>query len=352
MPDSTTIWHFAAGGKGRNYSDLLIEWDVIVLGPGRLGSWKDNRSAYDESGISSTKVGEIRRFYEEIDYGDLVVLRRKTSNVYAVGEVVGEAKCLEAFADVDGWDLQHTRRVRWLWTCNGGPKSFDTYTFEWGSTLHKGVKGEISEWIETLNLEANADRELQDLPQESGQEISTQDIGRHLFDAGVDANAINDLIEEIDELNRIARWYSRSAATPSEHETVAYLIIPLLRALGWTPQKMAVEWERMDLALFDRLPRTENHLIATVEAKKWGRSCLSARSQAERYATEVAEDTCRRLVVTDGNRYGVFVRDDDGNFPDRPDAYLNLADPKDAYPIMHSKGAQHALRLMSSDWTA
>jgi hypothetical protein len=66
-------------------------------------------------------------------------------------------------------------------------------------------------------------------------------------------------------------------------------------------------------------------------------------------ASEVAAGPCERLAVTDGNRYGVFVRDGD-DFPDRPDAYLNLADPKDGYPVMESNGAQEALRMMSADW--
>lgn len=136
--------------------------------------------------------------------------------------------------------------------------------------------------------------------------------------------------------------------TLTSNAVASYLVIPLLRALGWTPQKMAVEWKNIDLALFASLPRKPEHLIGAVEAKQWGNSCLTARSQAERYANEVAGDVCDWLVVTDGNRYGVLVRED-GTFPDRPDAYLNLADPKDLYPVMESEGAQEALRLMSAD---
>lgn len=340
---SRTIWQFAAGGRGRDYGDLLIDWDVIILGPGRHGPFADNRDLYEGQ-------SDVLKFYEDVEEGDLVVLRMGTSEVYAVGIVAGSAQYRDIFGDIDGWDLRHSRRVRWLWTYDGEPKSFESYTLDWGQTLNEGVDAQVEEWIEDLNLDADPDFNLRPLPDQPGQPISTQDISRYLFDAGVDSNAINQLIEEIDELNRIASWYSRSEASPSEHETVSYLVIPLLRALGWTPQKMAVEWENIDLALFSALPRESGQLIGAVEAKQWQSSCLSARSQAERYANEVADETCERLVVTDGNRYGVFVRDQE-TFPDRPDAYLNLADPKDRYPIMESDGAPEALRLMSADWS-
>jgi hypothetical protein len=339
---NSTIWQFAAGGKGRDYGDLLIDWDVIILGPGRHGPFSKNRDAYQGK-------HDVVKFYEEMEEGDLIVLRMGTSDVYALGIVAGPARYRDIFGDIDGWDLRHSRRVKWLWTHDGEQKSFESYTLDWGQTIHKGVDSEVEEWIDSLPLKGGTDRELRTLPGESGQPISMQDIGRYLFDSGVDSNAINDLIEEIDELNRIANWYARSEASPSEHETVSYLVIPLLRALGWTPQKMAVEWEKIDLALFSGLPREPERLIGAVEAKQWRNSCLSARSQAERYANEVAAESCERLVVTDGNRYGVFVRDGD-DFPDRPDAYLNLADPKDGYPVMESEGAQEALRLMSADW--
>lgn len=69
---------------------------------------------------------------------------------------------------------------------------------------------------------------------------------------------------------RIAGWYGRTEIQPSERETVAYLVVPLLRSLGWTPQRMAIEWNRIDVALFDALPRQDDNLVAAVEAKKNG----------------------------------------------------------------------------------
>src|SRR5216684_1647323 len=43
---------------------------------------------------------------------------------------------------------------------------------------------------------------------------------------------------------------------------------------GWTPQKMSVEWNQVDVALFSELPRNDEHLHVVVEAKKMDNSCL------------------------------------------------------------------------------
>jgi hypothetical protein len=121
--------------------------------------------------------------------------------------------------------------------------------------------------------------------------------------------------------------------------------------LGWTPQKMAIELNHMDLALFTKLPRTDSNLSVVVEAKQIGASWLTAKSQAERYAsTPSRRDSCSRLIVTDGLRYGVYTRRGDGKFNEYPKAYLNLTNLRAEYPVYPCRGAQDALLAMSSDW--
>jgi hypothetical protein len=153
------------------------------------------------------------------------------------------------------------------------------------------------------------------------------------------------------ELVRIARWYESTHSAPSEHETVAYLVIPLLRALGWTPQKMGIEWQRIDVALFGNVPRKSEHLVGIVEAKKWRESCFSAFNQAEGYANKHGGEYCQRLIVTDGMRYGIFLRKGcEIPFATTPDAYLNLTRLRWSYPILKCQGAGEALRMMAADY--
>ena len=345
------IWQQAAGDTNRDYIDLCLKWNVILNGPGSYGRWPDCQQNL-HSDISPKKVTDLRRFCEEIKSGDLVVLRIGTKTVAAVGEIIGSYEHHEQFNDVDGWDLGHVRRVRWLWEYKDEPKYFPTYTLKRGDTTQELSAPEVITWMESLDIPETAYSNTPiELPDNGDRNIDITEISEHLFDEGVASLTISKLLDEIDELVCIANWYSRKGQFPSERETVSYLVVPLLRALGWTPQRMAVEWNRIDLALFDRLPRTEENLSVVVEAKKKDFACLSAFSQAQNYAQELTN--CNRIVVTDGLRYGVFKRDrvfssQQHNFS--PYAYLNLTRLRTEYPLYECKGSKEALYSMTPEW--
>jgi len=177
--------------------------------------------------------------------------------------------------------------------------------------------------------------------------ISFESISDYLYDKGISSNSIENLLKEIDELIRIAKWYKKFSkyGKPSEFETISYLVIPLLRALGWTPQKMAVEWNKVDVALFNKLPRNDSNLSVVVEAKKIDNSCLSAISQAEHYAK--GKTNCDRLIVTDGLRYGIYFKEEK-IFSLK--AYMNLTYLRKNYPIYECSGAEDALLFMTPEY--
>ncbi len=108
---------------------------------------------------------------------------------------------------------------------------------------------------------------------------------------------------------------------------------------------MAIEWNQVDAALFDRLPRTDANLAVVVEAKRRNNSCLTALSQAEIYAK--TRPSCKRLIVTDGIRYGVYARGTEGFVLN---AYLNLTRLCEAYPVYRCAGAKNALLMMTPEW--
>src|SRR5712691_8413267 len=105
-----TLWQVGAGDTERSYGDICIKFDVMLAGPGSPGP-------YDE--VSYASLGDIRhslrRFCKEARHGDVVLLRLGAGEILAVGEIADDAaQWLEAFGDIDGWELQHVRRVRWL----------------------------------------------------------------------------------------------------------------------------------------------------------------------------------------------------------------------------------------------
>lgn len=341
-----TIWQQAAGDTDRDYSDLCRRWDVILVGPGQAGPWPGCIDQLRADGRSARKLTSMRRFAEEMQEGDLVVLRSGTTHVLGVGEVVGGYEWSEAFGDVDGWDLEHVRRTRWLWWGHDGPRTFQAYSLKLGDTTQRLDNGVVRDWLADLSVSADAwQRPLADLPASSDDgSITIEQVSDIMFDHGVASASIEALLSQVGELTRIAKWYQRFGK-PSEHETVAYLVVPLLRALGWTPQRMAVEWNRVDLALFDSLPRRDDSLRVVVEAKKMDRSCLTAVSQARSYAD--GKFRCDRLIVTEGIRYGVFVRD---GHDFRLHAYMNLSRFRTGYPVYGCGGVEDALMAITPEW--
>ena len=343
-----TIWQQAAGDTNRNYAELCLNWGVILNGPGHAGKWPDCEEALQREKWSSKKISDLRRFAEEMQDGNIVVLRVGTAEVLGVGQIDGTYEHNEEFGDVDGWTLQHVRRVRWLWK---GKKEFDVYALKLGDTTQTLNAGPVTEWLFQLPIPDEAFcallPELPDSSKTKNNHISVEEISEFLFDQGVASVSITHLLQEIGELTRIAKWYQRSSK-PSEHETVAYLVVPLLRALGWTPQRMAVEWNYVDVALFDQLPRMDENLQVVVEAKKMDNSCLTATPQAIKHSD--GRPGCRRLIVTDGIRYGIYTRKGDQLFSLY--AYMNLARLKRSYPIYTCKGASDALLAMSPEWKA
>jgi hypothetical protein len=342
-----SIWQQAAGDTDRNYSELCTKWDVILNGPGYAGAWPACASLLRTDGWAARKITDLKRFAEEMNDGDLVVLRIGTATVLAVGQIVGRYEWHDGFGDIDGWDLQHVRRVRWLWKGLGSPKVFGTYDLKLGDTTQRLNDGPVTEWLSSLAVSRDAfSRPLVELPTvQANNESSVAEISEFLFDHGVASASIRNLVNEIGELILIAKWYQRSSK-PSEHETVAYLVVPLLRALGWTQQRMAVEWNDVDVALFEQLPRGDQSLRVVVEAKKMDRSCLTAKSQAMSYAN--GKTGWHRLIVTDGLRYGVYVRRKQEVFDVY--AYMNLTRLRRDCPVYECKGAEDALSAMAPEW--
>ena len=145
-----TIWQQASGDTDRDYADLCLQWDVILNGPGYAGGWPECEKILLEDGRSARKMTDLRRFCVEMKDGNLVVLRRGTNTVVGVGQVVGNYEWRDEFSDVDGWDLEHVRRVRWLWKHNGSPQNFPNYCLKFGDTTQALNSAPVSEWLSSI----------------------------------------------------------------------------------------------------------------------------------------------------------------------------------------------------------
>lgn len=208
--EGRSIWQQAAGDTDVDYVDLCLKWDVILNGPAYYGPWPKCERRLREDGVTERKLTDLRRFCVEMKDGDLVIMRRGTSVVPAVGEIVGCYTYHEEFNDVDGWEIAHLRRVRWLWKDTQKPKEFKTYTLKWGDTTQRLDAPDVISWIDSLDIGDKAlGRDPLELPPEKMRDISVDDISEYLFGKGVSSDSILKLLNEIGEFIRIANWYNR-----------------------------------------------------------------------------------------------------------------------------------------------
>lgn len=146
------VWQVAAGNGHKNYAEQCLAQNVIFIGPGHYGVWPECEQDMREDGISGRRIGIVRRFAEDMKTGDIVVLRVGTQQVYGVGEVAGSYGWSEAYKNVQGWDLQHFRRVRWLWHQTGEPKIFPVYSLKLGNSVQKLTSSEVCHWLHSLDI--------------------------------------------------------------------------------------------------------------------------------------------------------------------------------------------------------
>jgi hypothetical protein len=249
--------------------------------------------------------------------GDAILLRTGPSRIRAVGLVAGEYSYEERFDDVHGFDLQHCRRVRWC-------RLSEDYDFG-GSVFTQGrfsrVRAEeVCRFVGDFLNSPPSHWQTAPLPELPPEELPLEDMPAPL--QGLVA-AANDLLPLFSD----ARAFGEP---PSEDELITHFVVPFLRALGWPPERIAVKWHCVDVAVFWDLPRTPENCRFVIEAKRLGAGVEQALEQARGYVQALGHPV--DVVVTDGIRYRMYscvpaatgtAQEDQSYF--NPIAYANLA---------------------------
>jgi hypothetical protein len=239
--------------------------------------------------------------------GDVLLLRTGLATVAAVGLVAGDYLYWNAFDDVNGWDLQHARRVRWcrlpaqhvfagLAFGANPPRCSQVWTQEVIDFAERFLNSPPTYW------------QTAPLPELPAEESPLSDV----------PDALKGIVAEAADL--VPLFWNRQAfgETPSEDELIAHFIVPFLRALGWPPERIAVKWRYIDVAVFRALPRTAENCHLVIEAKRLGAGVEGALQQARGYVEALG--TPRDVIVTDGIRYRMYA----GDLGFEPMAYANL----------------------------
>jgi len=292
-------------------------------------------------------ISQIHDLKEKVNDGDLVLMRLGCE-LLDIGVVHGSYEFHQEFDDVLGWDLQHTRRVRWANLSEQQIEEVKTIVPELEKVLKPSptanptlgqVRG-LSTQQESQLRQMVPPRSLKPLPNEErvSQPLSDEEVGELMFRAGLPGENVDRFLAFLRHAQRLWRWYlsvSRTFRSPSEAEIVTHLVIPLMRILGWSEQQLAVEWripnrrKKIDLVLFDVRHGRFKPLILC-EVKRLGVPLeIFAAGQAQSYAESVIKaderfDSLKIVVVTDGIRYFLYQRKNK-TWDEKPSGYANLS---------------------------
>ena len=296
------VWQVSAGPASRSYVDVFLKHGVALIGPGDAGPWTPDR---DDNGFEGSFV---RRFASELAAGDVVLLRAGLSTVAAVGLMAGAYQYVNAFDDVNGWDLQHARRVRWCPLVE--PHAFAGSAF--GANPPRCSRVWNQEVVDFAERFLNS-------PPTSWQAAPLPELPSEEPPLGVVPNMLQGIVAQAADLVPLFLDGQNFGEPPSEDELIAHFVVPFLRALGWPPERIAVKWRYIDVALFQALPRTPENCHLVIEAKRLGAGVEGALQQAKGYVQALGVP--RDVIVTDGVRYRLYA----GERGFEPAAYANLA---------------------------
>ncbi len=299
---SRAVWQISAGPGSRSYADVFLKHGVALIGPGDAGPWTAARDDGDFEG------GFVRRFASEVATGDVCLLRTGIATIAAVGLVAGSYQYVNAFDDVNGWDLQHARRVRWCQL----PEEHAFASPVFGANPPRCARVWSEEALDF------ADRFIHS-PPTHWQTAPLPELPAEEPPLGDVPDALAGLVAQAADLVPLVQDSEAFGERPSEDELIAHFVVPFLRALGWPPERIALKWRRIDVAVFRALPRTPEHCHLVIEAKRVGAGVEGALDQARGYVEALGMP--RDVVVTDGIRYRMYAGDRDFE----PVAYANLA---------------------------
>ncbi len=280
-------------------AEFFIRHGVALLWPGDPGRWSPDR--YSEYGVNDW----TKWFAETMADRDAILLRTGPARIRAVGLVAGEYSYEDRFDDVHGFDLQHCRRVRWCRLPQD--YEFGESVFTQGR-LSCVRKASVRQYVTTFLASPPTHWQEAPLPELPAEEPALDRVPA----------ALEGIVAQAQDLAGLFWGWQNFGDHPAEDELVAHFVVPFLRALGWPPERIAVKWRYIDVAVFVALPRTPENCRFVIEAKRLGAGVEGALEQAKRYVESLGVP--RDVIVTDGIRYRMYASER----AFEPVAYANL----------------------------
>lgn len=321
-----TLWQIAAGEPHRYFEKLFFEHGVMIMGPSYLGSAKESVYA---SGRSLSKGNQVHAFANSVKIGDRVIVRKK-QDIIGVGEIQegSSYQFIEQFGCVLGWDLCHTWNVSWAEDKELHQKIPNPFLGQRQiATFNQVHNLDTIKNIEAIPVSSFKKKDI-NLSHNVSKPLSYDDVRIKLFQRGVSSVQIENIVSALRQCRQLASWYNtneHSGDRPTEHEVVSHMVLPLLLALGWSHQQIAVEWNRIDVALFIKTPTEGKNCVGIIEAKGHGQSLGNVLAQPQSYVENLKLVNARKAIITDGSNIFIHeVSPDTGKFNPIPSGYLNM----------------------------
>jgi hypothetical protein len=300
-------WAIASGGESRNLGNLFYKYGAAFLGSGGISDYNKNRELFEKEKKS------VVRFINEMKEGDKILLKNGISEVLSAGIVNSdEYKFSPAFEDVYGFNISNIRFVDWYVLSNRQQKSLSHTQF----AIKKFFKVTEEEQVNIANYIIKNGQLVNKTPQKLPEEgkdykiIDSEKLRIELMKLGLSFSAAEDLIFEIDRIKKLAEWYDNEGKDISEYETIAFLILPILRILGWSPKQLKLELKRADIVAY-KMPYTEKintkNCEFILEAKEPEQGLGNAIEQVKEYA-EDHFPSCNTLAASNGYVYEILKR--------------------------------------------
>lgn len=347
------LWQIAAGEPHRYFEELFFKYGVMIMGPSYKGP--ANKEIYAE-GSSTSKGNQVHAFANSVKIGDRIIARKKNEltneiEIIGVGEIQEGStyQFIEQFRCVLGWDLCHTWNVSWTEDLAlvkqvpnpfVGRKQIPTFT-----RVHDE---DTVQFIRSIPSSSFKKKDFA-IPADISRQLNDDDIRLKLFQRGVSSTLTENIISALRQCRQLAAWYNtneHSGSRPTEHEVVSHMVLPLLLALGWSHQQIAVEWKRVDVALFLKTPTEVKNCVGIIEAKGHGESLGNVLSQAQSYIDGLELINSRKVIITDGANIFIHERSTDGTFNRVPSGYLNVAFLTESYLLPEKASAIDTLIQM------
>lgn len=347
------VWQVAVGDSGRDYRKLFFDHDLMIIGPGDLGDARSDQYANSVTDLRDDSR-RVRRFAEKVACGDRVLMRHG-QEVIGVGEIPPEAENQYefdyTFRSVYGWDLRHRRRVKWAAKDKLLDRDLDN-SFKGGrmsrfSQVHNSEALAAVRSLDTVHFAAP----LNALPSVDTRPYKDDELRADLLREGVNEENIEGILSALRRAKHLLCWYRRTdeaGRTPTEHEVVSHILLPLFLGLGWSYQQIAVEWNKVDMAFFERTPTIEANCVMVLEAKGLERGLSQVLDQPRNYVRTLELKNARYIVTTNGATLFVYGRND-AEWKRDPIGYLSIPNLQREYVLPKCTSPIDTLMRLRSD---